>query len=502
MKRSLFILVLYTILSNCFNELLGQSIFEDYGTSITTLDAAPYTSISLDAMDYNPAGIVFLRKGLGLSLNSLWPRWHSIENENTFKVDEYEVNRICLDRSRWGVPNPSVRISYRYGDNAWSFSYAHGEGRFEGNGNTYFDDITQGVLTSDIRRQLLLFGIEFAVINIEVNQLATQINQQFGLDVKSPYPLGTAFPMTILSSRTQFGCRSDRFSTGYSHRFNVGTEDRWEYLSLYLGLKYQRMSLGHNVEVRNYCVNHETQTVFTMQELCDSFAGFYYDLADKIPEMSDYYGDLAKMYENKGRYCDTMYLRYSHNNDSVKGGEASVVLGFNWASPYWNLAAKAEIGHLPLKLSLGYSCYIGQVQLSTGIDFGYANESKGLYSELFKQELNGKTGDHAYCNVGIGLAYNMPRFNLIVKSGMVYGINNDVCYSNGYGVFLVKKDLLMPSCGFQWSLSSLLTINGGFRVLVPVGTNEFNMNGVYYSGAVCRIKPECQISIGFVAHLE
>lgn len=502
MKRSLFILALYSLLSSCFGELFGQSFFEDYSTSITTLDAAPYASLSLDAMDYNPAGNVFLRNGFELSLSSLWPRWQLIENENTFKVRDYEVNRTCKEYSKWGVPNPSARLSYRNDNWAIAFSYAHGESRYEGDGNTYYDDVVQKELSDDIIQALDTLSVGFFRQNHYANLLSRIISILYNVNVSAPYADGTEFPMSIMSSSIKYGCVSDRFSIGYSRRINIGHNEKWEYVSFYGGVKTQRMALYSTTELGLFIIEQNDGTANSFPVFCDKFADYYRQLADSIPgDMSEYFTSMRQSYENMAHFADSAFSAIKRScNENRWGG--NVELGFNYIRPYWNVAAKMELGCLPFKFSLGSSHYFGQWQLSTGINVGYAIQSRGEYSRLFRQRLDGGMGEHWYGDVGAGVACSIPHSYWTLKGGVSCGVNKDVLLSNGYGFFLVKHNTLSPSLSFKWNASSLLMLVGGVRVDYPIGKKEFDMEGSFDSGAVCKLKPDYQASIGFVAHLE
>lgn len=502
MKRSFSILVLYSLLSSCFGELLGQSVFEDYSTSITTLDAAPYATLSLDAMDYNPAGNVFLRNGFELSLSSLWPRWQSMENKNTFKVRDYVVNRTCKDYSKWGVPNPSARLSYRHDNWAIAFSYAHGESRYEGDGNTYYDDVVQKELNDNIIQALDTLSVGYYKQNHYANLLSRIISILYNVNVSAPYADETEFPLSIMSSSIKYGSVSDRFSIGYSRRFSIGHNEKWEYISIYGGVKAQRMALYSTAELGLFIIEQNNGTAYSFSGFCDKFAGFYRQLADSIPGgMADYFTSMSQSYENMAHFADSAFSTIKRSYyDNEWGGNAE--LGFNYVRPYWNVAAKMEIGCLPFKFSLGSSHYWGQWKFSAGIDVGYAIESRGMYSRLFCQRLDGNLGEHWYGDVGVVVACRIPHSYWTLKGSVSCGINKDVLFNNGYKFFLAKHNTLSPSFGVQWNASSLLTLIGGVRIQLPIGEKEFDMNGIYDSDAICKVKPDYQVSIGFVAHLE
>lgn len=502
MKRSLFILVLCSLLFIWFSELLGQSVFEDGSTSVTTLDAAPYASLSLDAVDYNPAGNVFLRNGFELSLSSLWPHWRLIENRNTFMVRDIEVERVCEDYSNYyklSVPNPSARISYRHGNCALAFSFAHGENCFEGSGNTYFDEVTQKTMYSRIIEKLNELSDGYS----KHNTMAYIVSMFDGVDVRPPYELGTEFPLTIMSLTSQYGCLSDRFSLGYTHRINVGNDEKWRYLSVYGGVKAQRLEVFSKTDIGLFYIEQNNGCVNPVSVLCKRFAGFYYQLADSVSSsMSDYYSSIGQSFDNMQQFVDTAFKDMGANYPPKKGWGLNGELGVNLVCSYWNLAAKVEFGCLPFKTSFGGSHYFGQWQFSVGIDVGYANESCRLYSKLFRQQSDGSVEEHWYGDVGIEAAYRIPSSYWTLKCGLACGINKDVLLNNGYEFFLAKHNTLSPSLGFQWKASSLLMLVGGVRVNYPIGKKEFDTEGSFDSGAVCKLKPDYQVSIGFVAHLE
>ena len=182
MKNIRLFLVSNLFLFICIS-IKAQSLFDDYGNSSTNLQSVPYTSIVLDAADFNPAGNVFLRNGFELSLSSLWPRLQVIENNNTFKARTIEVERQCIDQSKLGVPNPSIRITYRNDKKAYSFSYVHGESQLIGDGNTCFDESIQKTISG---------SLEDALNSISNNLFIDNLYSYYfslidGVDVPPPY---------------------------------------------------------------------------------------------------------------------------------------------------------------------------------------------------------------------------------------------------------------------------------------------------------------------------
>lgn len=492
----------------------SQSLFDDYSAGITQLDAAPYASLSLDALDYNPAGNVFLRNGIELSLSSLWPRWQRMKNHNTFEVkvlnNVYSVNRTCSEHSYFGVPNPSARFSWRFGDNALAFSYAHGESRFLGNGNTCFDETTQKNLGVGTLVNLLLTSLKFQKKNEDANQAA----QQFG--GVAPFPAGHTFPITLLSSISQYDCQSDKFSMGYTRRFDIGKDNYWEYVSLYGGLKLQTMNVSNNCTVGHYYIDSEHQTVIPMRELCSRYTKFYKEMANRVPEMADYFMDEGRTFDSIWQFCDTMFSKYSRNFVSSGWGWAAEI-GFDWVRPYWNVAVKMEFGlpscrissrqmlpnPLPFKFNVGFSGYCGQWQYNIGGDIGIYRESDSLFIKLFgRQLIGGKTGDLLYGDLGVGVSWSKPQSSLELKGGMSAGFNKDVLAFNGYGLSVTKQPLaLSPSFGIRYSVSSILTVFGGCKAQIPLCKKTYNIESIYDSDAILEVGPEIQVLIGFVAHI-
>lgn len=492
MKKHL--IIIWTFLLVCFSiPIKAQSLFDDYGKAVTNLGATPYASLNLDAMDFNPSGNVFLRKGLELSLSSLWPRWATIENQNSFSFKNIEVSRKCVDYCKGGVPNPSIRISYRQGDNAFSFSYAHGESVMNGNGNTCFDEIVQKVVPESANTALGFMSSIFSLANL--------LNQQYGLDIQAPYSNTATFPIAFLSNSTQYGCRSDKLSIGYSCRISIGGEDNWEYVSLFGGLKYQNMTLYQNTYISPYCYD-EHGNFISMHDICEVYSKFYYRIANEIPDMHDSFESMAQSFNEFGQAFDTLYKR--PRSREVKAGGFNVVLGFNLVHPYWNLASTLECGSLPFKFSLGYSRYIGKWQFSIGGDLGCADVNYGAYSRLFYQQLDYNVNNCCYGDFGVEVARCFPTTYLTLKVGNSLGFNKDILLCNGYSLLVEKHNTYSPSFIVEWQASSLFTLMGGIKAQFPIGKKEFNIGfgGIVESNATCIIKPEYCMLIGFVTHLE
>ena len=496
-NQSYIVLLLFVLLCPLF--LCAQSISDDYGTGITNLEAAPYASLELDAMDYNPAGNVFLRNGFEVSLSSLWPRWQVIENSNNgFNVRGFEVSRHCKDTPKLGVPNPSVRISYHKNDWAWSFSYAHGESLMRGDGNTYFDETVQKAMIDTLESSLnsISSGI---TNNCNLTYLVSLID---GVDEDAPYDWGTEFPLSFLSTSSQYGCISDRFSTGCTRKWDVGNDDKWQYISGYVGVKVQRMECYSKTGIGLFVVDQNAGSVSPLSGVYKRLAGFYNHIADSVQGvMGEYYTTMAESLENTQHFLDTAFNKIIINKPPVSMWGMNVELGFNYVRPYWNLAAKMEFGNLPFRFSFGWAHYYGLWQLSAGCDIGLAGDNRGVYSKLFPNKLDNNAKVHGYGDVGIEVARRFPGCFLVLKAGVSGGINKDIMLCDGYDYYLAKYITLSPSLGFQWSISSLFTLTGGAKVQLL--KKSIKAGGAFGSEYECSVKPfEYQVSIGIIAHLE
>lgn len=504
MKKSL--IILFSLIVLCIIvPLRAQSVFTDYGTDVTSLSAAPYSSLSLDAMDYNPAGNVFLRKGVEVSVNNILPRLQLIGkcNTNTFSVKNETVARNCDEHTSWWVPNPSVKLSYQFGDHALAFSYAHGESVWRGNGNSCYDETIQSVIPLNIDVSLESISLQMLLFNLEANLLSNQVLQQYGVDVPAPYGLGTSFTTTIMSKNTQYGCRSDRFSFGYSYKVNIGNDDEWKYFSLYTGMKCQRLFLHQKTYTAPFCVNVGGHNVISVLDLCSDYTKFYEKLSLEIPELSDYYSKMANKFKDFGQSCDTMFVPIPCSSKNKSWG-MNAVLGFDLVYPYTNIASTVEFGSLPFKFSIGCSHYFGRCQLSIGGDFGFADSNYGAYSNLFYKQSGFRIGNYLYGDIGADVAYRFAGTNLILRAGTTFGFNKDVLLSDGCSILLNKRKIICsPSCGFEWRASNMFTLVGGIRCYgISMCRNEYEVDGVIGSSAKYSVYPECQFSVGFVAHLE
>lgn len=508
MNKYLFILTLTLSFWGSL-ALHAQSVFDDYGSSITNLNAMPYASLDLDAMDYNSAGNVFLRNGVELSLSSLWPRWQTISNTNTFKVRDYTISRSCEDRIKLGIPNPSARISWCFNDNALAFSYSHAESHFEGNGNAFLDDVIQRSIGDKISiiQSLNSLSDGYCNQNENANFLSSLFSILYGVDVPAPFAVGTEFPLAILSTSTEYGCASDKFSIGYSHSFS-GSDEMWERFSVYGGLKAQRMALSSSSLWGLFFIEQGNGMIYPYADINNKFANFYYQLADSVPVMSDYFTSMGQSYENMTHFADSAFatLDWNSYHDNKWGFNAEI--GFNLVRPYWNLAVKAELGSLPFRFGFGYSRYVGHLQLSFGGDFGFAFKKFGIYSELFGkqsilfgQQVGKEVKDYCYGDVGFEVAGHVGEC-LTLRGGVSCGFNKDVLVNSGSTVLLKKNNSLSASCGVRWNLSSLLSVVGGFKFLVPCPCGKMEYYNDVFGYASYTVGCECQFSIGFVAHLE
>ena len=504
MKKSL--IILFSLMVLCISiPLRAQSVFDDYGTAVTCLSVSPYASLSLSAMDHNPAGNAFLRKGFEFSVNNLWPRFQLVGNynANTFLVKNEEVSRKCYDPNNWWVPNPSARLSYRFGDHAVSFSYVHGESVWQSDGNSCFDEMIQDVIPASMDMSLELISLQLRLFNLEANRLSDQMLQQFGVDESAPYGLGTSFTTTVLSKSSQYGCRSDKFSVGYTYKINIGNDDKWKYLSLYAGMKYQRLFLHQKSYIGPYCVNVEGSNVISVMDLCSEYTKFYKTLSSKIPEMSDYYNSMAKRFEDYGLSCDTLLIPFPCSSKNNSWG-MNAALGFDLVYPHCNFASTIEFGYLPFKFSMGYSQYLGRWQISIGGELGYADSNYGSYSRLFNKQLGYDVDNYLSGDIGAEVSYRFPGLSLILKAGSAFGFNKDVLLGNGYIVLLNKQKITCsPSIGFEWQASNLFTLVGGIRFNgISLSGKEFELKGVIDNNAKYIVNPECHFSVGFIAHLE
>lgn len=493
MKKTRLLLVSNIFLMFCIS-LKAQSLFDDYGISSTNLQSAPYTNIDLDASDFNPAGNVFLRNGFELSLSSLWPRLQIIENKNTFKARTFEVERQCIDQSKLGVPNPSIRISYRYDKNAYSFSYVHGESQITGDGNTCFDEAVQKTISP------LIDGLN-SISNylFDDNQYAYYFSLIDGVDVPPPYNYDKVFPLTMMSKSSQYDCISDKFCVGYSRLVDIGKDKEWKYLSIYYGLRAQRMETFSKTGISIFVIDKDDNNCYPLTELFDKYRRFYNQIADSIGnDISNYYNTMAESYDALGQYVDTAFNNLgSHNR--YYGWGLNGVIGINLVSPYWNLSAKIESGWLPYRFSVGWSHYYGSWQLNAGFDVGYASAKYGLYSCLFGQENEGFNYDRFFGNIGVEAAWSIPDTYWTLRGGVSCGINKDLLLYNGYDTYLAKYNSLSPSLGFQWKASSILIVSGGAKASFPL-KKEFNLEGAF--GGTNVVHPEYQFLIGIITHLE
>lgn len=479
--------------------LQAQSIFDAYGASTTNLDAVPYSSFDLDAMDFNPAGNVFLREGVELSLNSLWPRCQTIRNSNTFKVRDFTVNRSCEDRSKLGMPSPSGRISWRFGDHALAFSYSHAENHFEGNGNAFFDDMMLRQINESLSQSLNVISSNCFNQNNSANSLSSLVFNLYAVEIPAPFAFNTEFPLAILSTSTEYTCIGDKFSLSYTHRIK-GHNEPWEFFSVFTGLKAQRMAWSSDIILGLYTIEQSSGTIVPYTDFCDKYATFYYRLADSITELSDYFVSMGQSYENMAHFSDSAFNAMPYNYSNMGWG-LNAELGFNIVRPYWNLAAKAEFGSMPFEFSLGYMQHVGRLQLSMGGDFGFASKKLGLYSKLFGSLLDDKGSEYYFGSIGFEVAGHIGD-NLTLRGGLSYGFNKDILINSGFALMLKKSNSLSPSCSLKWNLSSLLSLVCEFKTIVPCENAKYlNAIGIY-GNAKYMVEPEYQFLIGFIAHLE
>lgn len=499
--RKCFLLLLFLMLTVHPFMLFSQSLFDDYGTVNTSVSAAPYASLDLDAMDYNPAGIVFLGKGLEVSLSSQWPTWHTIDNHNVFTAMNENVERTCVERSKMGVPNPSVRFSYKYNNNtALSFSYAHGESFYEGNGNGSFDEAVQNYLsTNPIGSSLSHISNSIAISNLQTNIYATLLSLQYGMEIKPPYEGISTFPLALLSDATQYGCISNAFNVGSSFKRAFGNDEKWGYYSYYIGVKAQSMRFHQKTFTSIHYIDPTGQYV-PLREVYFNLSDFYKYLESTIPDLPNGGVDIAQSYEALGQKIDSVFYPVMRD-DSVKWG-FNCVLGFDYIRPNYNIALKIEGGSLPFKAVIGYSQYVRNWQFNIGGDFGYADSNWGLYYKKFKGQLDDIK--NYYGDIGMEVAYRFPRCYWTIKGGCAFGFNKDMLLNKGDSQLLKKQPYTFsPSCAFEWQMSSLLKLFGGFRVTIPSEKNvTIGNGGIHASNCDYTIHPQYQLSIGFVAHIE
>ena len=481
--------------------LFSQSLFDDHGTVNPSVCAAPYASLDLDAMDYNPAGSAFSRKGLEISLSSQWPTWQTIENHNVFTAMNVNVVRTCVERSNMGVPNPSVRFSYKFCNNmALTFSYTHGESYYEGNGNSSFDEAIQKFIsTNQFGSSLSKISLSTGMTNLLTNMYTTSLSQQYETEIKPPYEGISRFPLALLSDATQYGCVSNTFNIGSSFKRAFANDEKWGYYSYYFGVKAQSMGLHQKTFTSIYYIDTIGQFV-PLREVYFNLSDFYKNLESTIPDLPNGGVDIAQSYEALGQKIDSVFYPVSRD-DSVKWG-INGVLGFDYIRPNYIIAMKIEVGSLPFKAVIGYSKYVRNWQFNIGGDFGYADSNLGLYSKKFKGRLDNIKS--YYADIGLEASYRFPRCYWTIKGGCAFGFNKDMLLNKGDSLWLVKQPYTFsPSWAFEWQMSSLFKLFGGFRVTIPSKKNiVVSGGGIFDSNGDYTIHPRYQVSIGFVAHIE